>query len=257
MQLRRTDLGQLAEIDRPRFLAALVNRFAQALGEQFPESSGYQYSLGWGPAPCVNPKKDPVLVQETCRMASLRISRGPFWGLHVRVVPQDISLRRLKVTIDPYFPAIQNPVESLNRFFNQQARAQWLHPLLAHLLLPILVLIAVALLPLIAAHQLAKLWLRGNARAAVRRLDTIWPEMQSFSPAWVALKGQSSPSFNLMMLSALGSGATIGCFWLTGLVSINDKWRTVLQVAGGILGLISFGVLIAWIMAILGFEVNL
>lgn len=59
------------------------------------------------------------------------------------------------------------------------------------------------------------------------------------------------------MLSALGTGATIGCFSLTGLASISDKWRTVLQVTGGILGLISFGVLIALIMTILGFEVDL
>jgi hypothetical protein len=256
MQLRRTNLDQLAEIDRPGFLAALVNRFAHALGEQFPEAFGYQYRLGWGPAPCVNPKKDPRSVQETCRMASLSISRGPFWGLHVRVAPRDISLRRIKITIEPYFPAIQNPVESLNRFFNRPARAQWLHPLLAHLLLPILVVIAVALLPLIAAYQVAKLCLRGNARAAARQLDIIWPEMQSFSPARLALQGQSSPSFTLLMLSVLGTGATAGCFWLTGLVSISDKWRTVLQVAGGILGLISFGVVIAWIMAMLGFEVD-
>jgi hypothetical protein len=257
MQLRRTKLDQLAEIDRPRFVAALVNRFAQALGEQFPEASGYKYSLGWGPAPCVIRRKYPVSVQETCRMASLRISRGPFWGLHVRVVPQDISLRRLKVTIDPYFPAIKNPVESLNRFFNQPSRAQWLHPVLAHLLLPILVIIAIALLPLMAAHQLAKLWLRGNARAAARQLDSIWPQMQSFSPARFALEGQSSPSFTLFMLAVLGTGATIGCFWLTGLVSISDKWRIVFQVAGGILGLISFGVLIGWIMSILGFEMEM
>lgn len=189
MQLRRTNLDQLAEIDRPRFLAPLVNRLAQALGEQFPEASGYQYSLGWGPALCVNPKTDPVSVQETCRMASLRIFRGSFWGLHLRIDPQDKSLRRPKVTIDPYFSAIQNPVESLNRFFNQPARAQWLHPISAHLLLPILVVIAVALLTLLAVHQLAKLWLRGNARAAARQLDMIWPEMQSFSPARFALQG--------------------------------------------------------------------
>ncbi len=195
--------------------------------------------------------------QETCRMASLRISRGPFWGLHLRVVPRDIRLRRLKVTIEPYFPAIQNPVESLNRFFNQSARTQWLHPLLAHLLLPILILIVVALLPLIVAHRLAKLWLRGNARVAAHQLDSIWPEMQSFSPARLVLQGQSSPSFTLLMLSALCTGATIGCFWLTGLVSISDKWRTVFQVAGGILGLITFSVLIAWIMAMVGFEIDL
>jgi hypothetical protein len=257
MQVRRIDLEELAEIDRPRFLAALVDRFAQALGEQFPEASGYQYGQGWGPAPCVNPKKDPVSVQETCRMASLRISRGPFWGLHLRFVPQDKSLRRLKITIDPYFPAIQKPVESVNQFFSQPARAQWLHPLLGHLLLPILVVIAVVLLPLLAAHQLAKLWLRGNARAASRQLDSIWPQMQSFSPVWISLEGQSSPSFTLLMSSVLGTGATIGCFWLTGLVSISDKWRIVLQVAGSILGLISVGVLIAWIIAMLGFEVDL
>jgi hypothetical protein len=55
----------------------------------------------------------------------------------------------------------------------------------------------------------------------------------------------------------LGTGATIGCFWLTGLVSISDKWRTVFQVAGGILGLISFGVLIGWIMSMLGLEMEL
>jgi hypothetical protein len=241
MQLRRTDLDQLAEIDRPRLVAALVNRFAQALGQQFPEASGYQYSLGWGPAPCVNRRKYPVSVQEICRMASLRISRGPFWGLQVRIVPQDISLRRLKVTIDPYFPAIQNPVESLNRFFNQPAGVQWLHPVLAHLLLPILVVIAIALLPLMAAHQ----------------LDSIWPPMQSFSPVRFALEGQSSPSFTLFMLAVIGTGVTIGCFWLTGLVSISDRWRTILQVAGSILGLISFGVLIGWIMSMLGFEMEL
>jgi hypothetical protein len=252
MQSRRTNLDQLAEIDRPRFLAALVNRFGQALREQFPQSSGYQHTVAWGPAPSVNPRRNIVSVQEACKMASLRISRGRFWGLHVRVVPQDILLRSLKITIDPYFPAVQKPVESVKRFFNQPVRAPWFH-----LLSPVLVGIAVALVPLIVAHQLAKLWVRGNARAAARQLETIWPEIQALSPAGVALKGQSSSSFNLLMLSALGTGSTVGCFWLTGLVSISDTWRTVLQVAGSILGLISFGVLIALIMAILGFEADL
>jgi len=252
MHRRRTNLDHVVESERPRFLSALVSRFAQALSEQFPQASGYQHTVDWWPAPCVSPKNNSAFVRETCRMASLRISRGRFWGLHLRVIPQDISLRTLKITIEAYFPAIERPVAWVERFFNLPGQALWVH-----FLMPILILLAMALLPLMALYQLAKLWLREDVLAATRQLEFIWPEIESFSPGAVALTRRISPSFTFFFAFAVGIAASARCFWLTGLVSTSDTWRIILQVAGSILGLISFGVLIALIMTMLGHEVDL
>jgi hypothetical protein len=182
-------------------------------------------------------------------MATLRISRGRFWGLCVRVVPRDISLRTLDITIEAYFPAVQSPVEWAQRVFNLPGQALWVH-----VVMPILVVLVLVMLPLIVVHQLAKLWLRGNVLAASRQLELIWPEIQSLSPGMVKLTRRIWPSFTLFVALAVGTGATVACFWLTGLASISDTWRLILQVAGSILGLISFGILIALIMTMLGFE---
>jgi hypothetical protein len=210
-----------------------VERFAQALSREFPQASGYQHTRNWEPAPCVSSKRNAAYVG-ACSMATLRISRGRFWGLCVRVAPRD---------------AVQGPVEWAQHVFNLPGQALWVH-----VVMPILVLLVLVILPLIVVHQLAKLWLRGNVLAAARQLELIWPEIQSLSPVMVKLTRRIWPSFTLFIALAVGTGATVGCFWVTGLASISDTWRLILQVAGSILGLISFGILIAFVMTMLGFE---
>lgn len=250
MQRRRTNLDSLEESDRPRFLSELVDRFAQALSQQFPPASGYQHMGGWGPAPCVNPKRNSGAVQEACMMASWTISRGRFWGLHVRVVPQDSRLRTLRVTIEGYFPVIQSRVERIERWSNLPGRSLW-----AYFLMPILVILVMALLPLMAVYRLSKLWLREDVLAAALQLDSLWPEVQACWQGVIPLTRPLSPSLTYSIAVAAGTAATAGCFWLAGLASTGEAWRIVLYATGSILGLVSFAVLIFLIMTMLGLEV--
>lgn len=183
-------------------------------------------------------------------MASWTISRGRFWGLHVRVVPQDSRLRTLRVTIEGYFPVIQSRVERIERWSNLPGRSLW-----AYFLMPILVILVMALLPLMAVYRLSKLWLREDVLAAALQLDSLWPEVQASWQGVIPLTRPLSPSLTYSIAVAAGTAATTGCFWLAGLASTGEAWRIVLYVTGSILGLVSFAVLIFLIMTMLGLEV--
>lgn len=183
-------------------------------------------------------------------MASWTISRGRFWGLHVRVVPQDSRLRTLRVTIEGYFPVIQSRVERIERWSNLPGRSLW-----AYFLMPILVILVMALLPLMAVYRLSKLWLREDVVAAALQLDSLWPEVQASWQGVIPLTRPLSPSLTYSIAVVAGTASTAGCFWLAGLASTGEAGRIVLYVTGSILGLVSFAVLIFLIMTMLGLEV--
>jgi hypothetical protein len=174
MERREADLNGVEQYDRTNLLRVLVKRLNEALILQFPPEAGYQGIMTCLPAPCVNRKRKPGTGQTVCMMAAWDIQRGPFWGLHVRAMPQDVALRTLKITIEGYFPAIQRPAERLEGLFNFPGQA-----LLAHFILPLLVVPVMALLPFMALHRLAKLRFRQDVHAVGRQLDSLWPEVQA------------------------------------------------------------------------------
>ncbi len=196
-------------------------------------------------------------------MASWSISRGRFWGLHVSVVPEDVALRSLKITIDGYFPIFQRILERIERLGNipgseklDEEAWKWGQAAWRHLVFPILIFPGMAILPLLAVYPLAKLSLRSDVLAAARQLESLWPEVQASWPVSVSLSRPLSPTVVYSLALVLGVGAAAGCFWLAGLETTGESWRTALYVAGGILGFASLVVLIALIMTILGFEVE-
>lgn len=173
----------------------------------------------------------------------------------MKVVPHGVAFKALKVTIHGYFPIfndnlerIEGPVEALR---NRPGQFLWDHIIF----MPMLIL-CVALLPLMAVYRLATLSLHSDVLVAGQQLETLWPEVQASWPAAVPLSRSLSLPVVYSLALALGSGATAGCFWLAGLETTGENWRIALYASGGILALVSFGMLIALIMTILGFEVE-
>ena len=254
MRLRRIRLTELAESDRARFLLVFVGRVDQALSHQFPAASGYKHASGWQLAPCTSPKEKSAGIQNGCSMASLQISRGRFWGLYVRVQPEDEALKSLKVTIDGYFPIVERFVETLERLFNLPGQNLLGRIVRGHLVLPLLIIPLMFLLPFLALYRLAKLRMRADILAADRILDSMWPEIQASWPVVVRMSRPISPSLIYFFATAGGSGVTFACFWAAGLSSTSESWRVGLYVVGGILALVSVVMLIALVMTVLGFE---
>jgi hypothetical protein len=239
----RMTLDGLPEAERVRFLLTILGRFNSALQREFPRASGYEYEGAWD--------ADDLGRRGFIHDASFRVSRGRFWGLQVRVLSRGSPPESAMVAIDTYYPCWKNfmsPIRRLEDLLNGM-------PFLGHLAF-LLILPLMVLLPFIALFRLAVLWPRPHAGLAGRQLENAWAEVKDSCPGEVSLARLVPIPVVYFLALILAVAATAGCFWWAGLGSIGESWSIAMDVAGSIFGLLSFSLLVALIMTLLGLDVQ-
>ena len=243
MSVWKFRLHELAEDERLPFIRSFVERFAESLRRLFPPSSGYEHSEG-------------LVSTKPTELISWNVSRGRLWGLHFSVSARGRAFRIVKISITGQFPIFHRIAEKTwgwnNRIEQLPARIIW-----THLLIGPGVLICITLLPLIIAYRVATLFLYSSVSNAGRDLEAIWPGVQTRCPVLVPLSRALPLPVAYTLASALGIAATVGCFWLANTKPPESGLHLALYIVGGILALFSFGVVIALIMSLLGFDVEL
>jgi len=237
MQLRRFILDGLTEVDRQKFANALLRRLIEDLRSQFPPADGYRWV--WDDA-----------------KGMLRISRGKFWGLQVSLGAKDAALKVWDWKFEGYFPAFDKIMQPIERVTGRMQGSFPARFVSAHFLAPLLLIPVMVCLPFLALYRLGLLVLRSDVLAGVHRLDLLWPSMQA---AWPGTAPALRRRFPILayFLSALAAGAlSFVCFKLADAAGIRENWSTAFFVAGFLLALLSTALLIAFIMASLGFEVK-
>lgn len=243
------NLDGLSTDDRSRFLAAYLARTIEKLTREFPHTSGYKHAArGFE-------KREKSLIW-LGGSAVWSVTRGRSWGLWLSVLPEEKSLARVRVTVDTFLPLFTGLFRRIERIDSSLGTVRKV-PLVDHLLVPLLLPFAIVLLPVIAGIRVASLFYRTQGRIGAEQVETAWSEMEGRWRGEIRIKRLLPQSLAYSLALLLTAGGTDICFRVADFETISDNWKTVLYVFGGILILVSLGLLIALVMTLLGLKVPL
>ncbi|HEV3039175.1 MAG TPA: hypothetical protein VHA33_15460 [Candidatus Angelobacter sp.] len=114
---RGANIEAIREPTRRAFLAQYVDMLQQLLELEFPTANGYEHSLEWGAAGCVDPRKHSQEIQIRCKAARMKVTKGRSWGIAITAGPADVAFKNVKVIVWPAVPF----VEGVRRWILQMA----------------------------------------------------------------------------------------------------------------------------------------
>ena len=234
---RQVILSEIHESSRSSAVALLSDCCAHVLRDRFPVASGFKQET-----------QRFFLTADGPVTISWHVSRGAWWGLRLAIKPESESLKTVSIDADRRLPAVDPASRALDRLDRMPGQA-----VLAHLLLPLLILPAVILIPILLLYRFAVL-LSPDVRRTIRALESTWRDQQATFPTPVPMLKAWSPALICFAGLVVGLAAIFGCLWLIGIAQAYAMW---LYMAVAFLTLMSLVSLIGMVMSLLGMDIHL
>jgi len=215
------------------YVFQFIDHFIEALQRRFPADAGFHWSESGN---------------------SIRVSRGRFWGLHVKLAEYKRA-RHCNIGVEGYFPCVQACADSIQRLQNRYAALPD-EKVFTHFFLGLLLIPTMLAIPLIALYRIATLSLWSAVTRAGGDIDSTFAEMRAYFPQTPRLTRRVPAWLTYLVLFAGMLGATFLCFWLPDQIPLGKTMATVIHVIGVTAGLLSLALLVVSIVHFLGFEVR-
>lgn len=266
---RITSLQVVNQSNRPELMAQYVAVLQKRLQQQFPVEAGYQHSLDWRLASCVNPKRQSLDVQRTCRATILKVTRGRDWGIVITTTPADVGFKKLKMIASgaaPFVEGLKTWIIKIAGFIGiavgivAAAIAIWSHPemgrrtVLIGLLFGVTVFLSLVLIGFLLLTPLSVIFssyrMREPVASSMNVIEQAWAEMRGASPGLPALARKHSPALFYACWLLVSLLAGVLCFLL-------PNWPTLPLGAEALLGFIVAIAAVAALGTLLGVIVSL
>jgi hypothetical protein len=221
---RRVDLKSLPQAARRDYAVALFQAVRTRLLQRYLQDAGYVHSERWETASCIDRKKASAELQRTCQMGRATVVRGSYWGLRLRVEPENDQYGSIRIIGSDAMPVVEKArgavIACAGILGFVTGIVAWITGLVQHqpkpvgtgLILGFSVVLAfslVGLLLILPFARLASMRLRRELQELANLVDQSWADIQKergFSGSLASIVSPTLKFFAGMILSAMAAG---------------------------------------------------